>query len=290
MPGQINAPSEKAFSDSRILWEQEHLRDSRIFQQQRPDDPNGLRPPSCRDRPSLPLSGAPMDFKIFDRRNYRTVSARAGYSEWAAAYEDAVPNLLDVRPLEGLRTVNWSLARECLDLGCGTGRTGEWLKARGVAVVDGIDLTPEMLERASGRNIYRTLILGSAEETGITQARYDLIVMSLVDEHLATLGRVYREAYRLSTGRASFVVVGMHPFFFMTGMPTHFRDAEGNPKAIETHIHLVSDHVRAALEAGWTLAEMYEGVIDEEWLRVKPKWTHLRNHPVNFGYLWERDG
>jgi hypothetical protein len=58
----------------------------------------------------------------------------------------------------------------------------------------------------------------------------------------------------------------MHPFFFMTGMPTHFKDAEGNPKAIETHIHLVSDHVKAALEAGWTLAEMYEGVIDEEWI------------------------
>jgi len=289
MPRQINAPSEKAFSDSRTFWEQEHLRDSRIFQQEPPNDPTGLRLRSCRNRLSLPLSGAPMDFKNFDRRNYRTVSARAGYGEWAATYEDAVPNQLDIRVLESLRTVNWSFARDCLDLACGTGRTGEWLKARGVAAVDGIDLTPEMLERASAKNIYRTLILGSVEETGITQARYDLIVMSLVDEHLATLGRVYREAYRLSTGRARFVVVGMHPFFFMTGMPTHFKDTEGNHKAIETHIHLVSDHVRAALEAGWTLAEMYEGVIDDEWIRVKPKWTHLLNRPVNFGYLWERD-
>jgi ubiquinone/menaquinone biosynthesis C-methylase UbiE len=187
-----------------------------------------------------------------------------------------------------LKTVDWNTARECLDLACGTGRTGEWLKAKGVRTIDGIDVTPEMLERARAKQLYRSLFLGSVEETGISHAHYDLTVMSLVDEHLATLEGVYREAYRLSTSRAKFVVVGMHPYFFMTGMPTHFQDNEGNPKAIETHIHLVSDHVRAALEAGWTLAEMYEGVIDEEWLRVKPKWTHLLNHPVNFGYVWVR--
>ncbi len=66
-----------------------------------------------------------MDFKIFDRRNYLTVPARTGYGEWAATYEEAVPNRLDIRVLESLRSVNWSIARECLDLACGTGRT--WL-------------------------------------------------------------------------------------------------------------------------------------------------------------------
>jgi SAM-dependent methyltransferase len=229
-----------------------------------------------------------MDFKNFDKRNYQTLSPRKGYGEWAATYEEAVPNQLDIRVLESLKSVNWRGASECLDLACGTGRTGQWLKSRGVATIDGIDLTPEMLERAVAKGIYRALFAGSVEDTGISRAHYDLIVMSLVDEHLATLGGVYQEAYRLSTAGAKFAVVGMHPFFFMTGMPTHFKDSEGNPKAIETHVHLVSDHVRAARSAGWTLTEMYEGVIDEEWVRVKPKWGHLRNHPVNFGYIWQR--
>ena len=76
----------------------------------------------------------------------------------------------------------------------------------------------------------------------------------------------------------------------MTGMPTHFKDVEGNPKAIETHIHLGSDHVRAALDSDWTLAEMYEGIVDEAWVRVKPKWVQFRNCPVNFGYVWNRKG
>jgi SAM-dependent methyltransferase len=230
-----------------------------------------------------------MDFKHFDRRNYLTVSARTGYGEWAATYEAAVPDQLDIRVLESLKTVDWGSARECLDLACGTGRTGAWLRGRGVATIDGIDITPQMLDRARARNLYRTLVLGSVEETGISHPRYDLMVMSLVDEHLPTLGRVYQEASRLSAARAKFVVVGMHPFFFMMGMPTHFNDTEGKPKAIETHIHLVSDHVRAASEAGWSLAEMYEGVIDEDWVSVKPKWERLRNCPVNFGYVWVRN-
>jgi SAM-dependent methyltransferase len=240
--------------------------------------------PACVTRMEM----SSMDFKHFDNRNYQTVSPRKGYAEWAATYEEAVPDQLDIRPLESLKSVNWRDAKECLDLACGTGRTGQWLKSRGIATIDGIDLTPEMLERAVAKGIYRALFSGSVEDTGISRAHYDLIVMSLVDEHLATLGAVYQEAYRVSTAGAKFVVVGMHPFFFMTGMPTHFKDMMGNPKAIETHIHLVSDHVTAALSAGWTLTEMYEGVIDEEWVRVKPKWGHLRNHPVSFGYVWQR--
>jgi SAM-dependent methyltransferase len=231
-----------------------------------------------------------MDFKTFDRRNYVTVPPKTGYGEWAATYEESVPDLLDTRVLESLTSADWGRARECLDLGCGTGRIGTWLRSRGVSIIDGLDITDEMLARARAKNIYRNLFLGSVEDTGISGVRYDLIVMSLVDEHLSTLLPLYQEAYRLSAAPARFVVVGMHPFFFMTGMPTHFKDAGGNPKAIETHIHLMSNHVSAARAAGWTLGEMYEGVIDDDWLRVKPKWAHLRGHPINFGYLWERSG
>ena len=100
-----------------------------------------------------------MDFTTFDRRNYRTVPVRTGYGEWAATYEEAVPNQLDIRVLESLRSVNWSGASDCLDLACGTGRTAEWLKARGVATIDGIDLTSEMLERARAKRLYRSLTL-----------------------------------------------------------------------------------------------------------------------------------
>jgi len=80
----------------------------------------------------------------------------------------------------------------------------------------------------------------------------------------------------------------MHPFIFMSGMPTHFNDSQGQPKAIETHVHLFSDHFAAATAAGWRLQEALEGLVDDRWIHAKPKWTHLRGFPVNYGYVWTR--
>ena len=227
-----------------------------------------------------------MDFKNFNKRNYAVISAREGYGEWANTYESSVPDLLDIQVLKNLKVVNWSMASQCLDLACGTGRTGQWLIDNGVNNIDGIDITPEMLEKAEKRGIYSDLKVGSVESTDLPKGHYDLLVMCLVDEHLSDLLNVYKEAQRLSSKNSTFVVVGMHPFFFMNGMPTHFDGNDGQPKAIETNIHLMSDHFNAAKQAKWNLHEMYEGVIDDEWLQVKPKWKKFKACPINFGYVW----
>lgn len=59
-----------------------------------------------------------------------------------------------------------------LDVGCGTGIVGAELARLGVIVIDGIDLTPEMLAKAAakahgGRAVYRQLF--EADLTGRTQ-------------------------------------------------------------------------------------------------------------------------
>jgi SAM-dependent methyltransferase len=238
--------------------------------------------------PHTPTTEAAMDFHNFDQRSYPTVSVITGYGAWAETYEDSVPDQLDIRILDQIQSVAWREFKACLDLACGTGRTGAWLGRQGVSKIEGIDITPEMIKLADAKQMYEKISCASVESTGLAPHSYDLIVMSLVDEHLPSLGPVYEEAARLSKSEAKFVVVGMHPFFFMTGMPTHFKNKDGNPTAIETHIHLTSDHFRAATVAGWHLREMQEGVIDDEWIRVKPKWAKFRNYPVNFGFVWNR--
>jgi hypothetical protein len=85
------------------------------------------------------------------------------------------------------------------------------------------------------------------------------------------------------------VLVGFHPHFIMAaGMPTHFDSASGEPLAIDTHVHLLSEHVSAGLAAGWTLVEMRERVIDDAWLALKPKWEQLRGQPVAFATVWRK--
>lgn len=227
-----------------------------------------------------------MDFRPFDTRGYPTLPVAEGYGEWAASYENTVVDLLDLRLLERLEATEWRSVRRAADLGCGTGRTGAWLRNAGVAEIDGVDLTPAMLERARARGVHDSLRLGDIRCTGL-RGGYDLAVASLVDEHLPDLRPLYAEAARLLAPGGRFLLIGYHPHFLMMGIITHFDRASGDPVAIESHVHLASDHVAAAHAAGLRLEEMVEGVVDEAWRTVKPKWfERYRQHPVSFAMVW----
>src|SRR6266704_3096570 len=96
-------------------------------------------------------------FATFDRRKYRTVSAREGYAQWAATYEDTIKRDMDLWLLGEIQSVTWSAVGRCADLGCGTGRTAAWLTSKGVKVIDGVDATPEMLDQARTRGVFESI-------------------------------------------------------------------------------------------------------------------------------------
>jgi SAM-dependent methyltransferase len=231
-----------------------------------------------------------MDAALFDKRRYPVTAAAAGYGEWAASYEDTVAIGLDGPLLETLTSVPWAGIGQAADLACGTGRTGAWLAAKGVRAIDGVDITSQMLELAAGKQVYRSLCIGDVAATTLPTASYGLCTMALADEHLAALQPAYREAARLLAPGGHFVLVGYHPFFLMNGLPTHYHRASGEAVTIQSYVHLFSEHFDAGREAGLSLVEFRECVIDEAWLESKPKWRHFLNWPVSFAMVWRRDG
>jgi hypothetical protein len=138
--------------------------------------------------------------------------------------------------------------------------------------------------------VYRSLVVADIRDTGLPAGGYDLVTEVLADEHLPDLRPLYAEACRLARPGGAFVLVGYHSHFLMSGIPTHFDTASGEPVAIQSHVHLLSDHVKAAHAAGWVLAELDEGVVDDEWVAKKPKWKRLFHHPVSFGMVWRKAG
>ena len=42
----------------------------------------------------------------------------------------------------------------------------------------------------------------------------------------------------------------------------------------------------AAYAAGWSLQELDEGLIDDAWLRKKPKWERYAGWPISFVMVW----
>ncbi len=47
--------------------------------------------------------------------------------------------------------------------------------------------------------------------------------------------------------------------------------------------------VEAARAAGWRLLEMDEGLVDDAWLRKKPKWQTYQGLPISFAMVWRKD-
>jgi SAM-dependent methyltransferase len=229
-----------------------------------------------------------MDHTIYDKRKYPIVDVREGYGDWVRTYEQTVLDGMDLHLLDRLRSVDWSRLRSVLDLACGTGRIGAWLRQRASGAIDGVDITPEMLDVARGKGIYRALHVADVSATGLPAASYDLCIQSLADEHLADLEPLYREVTRLTQRDGSFVLVGYHPQLLMAGIPTHFDRAPGEPVSIRSYVHLLSDHVKSARALGWTLLEMEERLVDDAWLEAKPKWKPYAGTPLSFVMVWQR--
>ena len=230
-----------------------------------------------------------MEYTSFDLRKYPVLSVKKGYAEWAQSYDYSVEDNMDISLLERIKSVDWKLIDSAIDLACGTGRIGVWLKRNGIKSIDGIDFSQEMLKKAHGKEVYHKLINGDILNTNLEANTYNLSIEVLADEHIADLQPLYSEAARITKNGGIFVLVGYHPHFLMNGLITHFHRKNGQAVAIKSFVHLLSDHVKAAIVADLTLVEMDEGIVDADWLGKKPKWIKYKNRPVSFVLVWKKE-
>jgi predicted TPR repeat methyltransferase len=97
-------------------------------------------------------------------------SSRALYARWAATYDSGFIVESRYRYHEQVAAV---FAAHCLaavgsgevvvDIGCGTGLGGAALRCHGAVTIDGVDISPEMLQQAArkqhdGQPVYRSLV------------------------------------------------------------------------------------------------------------------------------------
>src|SRR3984893_8517491 len=205
-------------------------------------------------------------FARYDSRGYRTVDVGAGYAAWAPLYDATMDDRLNLPLLGSLTSLDWRGIAAAVDLACGTGRIGRWLKAHGVERVDGVDASSAMLQCAAAKGIYICLVCAEAAATGLVGERYDLAISSFAACHLADLGKLYAEARHLTRPSGQVVLVDYHPFMLLKGVPTHFTAPTGEAIAIANVVHLFGDHVAAGCGAGLALLELREQLVGAEWI------------------------
>jgi len=103
--------------------------------------------------------------------------SRALYRDWAETYDDTMlQGLQYLSPQTVARLLADHLAdrqAEVLDIGCGTGLLGQGLAGHGFTTIDGLDVSPEMMQVAQRRGVYRNFIVADLNQPlAIADARY----------------------------------------------------------------------------------------------------------------------
>ncbi len=96
-----------------------------------------------------------------------TDATRALYRDWAAGYDDDLREAGYASPkrvAEAMAAHVSDKTAPLLDLGCGTGLSGEALRAAGFTTIDGTDFSKEMLAIAERKGIYRRLFAGDLND------------------------------------------------------------------------------------------------------------------------------
>ena len=203
---------------------------------------------------------------------------QSGYDRWATVYDH------DANPLPALDTPIVRAAihavapdlygQQVLDLGCGTGRHTIWLAEQG-AQVTGLDFSEGMLAQARrkpGAAGVRFVRHDLHQPLPRENEEFDLVVSSLVLEHLADLKQFFGEARRVLRPGGHAVVSAMHPAMFLRGSQARFTDpASGELVQPGSLAHSLSAFVMAAVRAGFQLSDLEEISPDRDFASHYPR-------------------
>ncbi len=116
----------------------------------------------------MPEPKGPSDFVDAAYKIEDEASMVEFYRKWAEDYDH---QMLDVLGYESPTKIATQLLQylsdtdSCVfDIGCGTGLTSVYLAERGFQNLDGIDLSPDMVQVAGQRGIYRELLVGDINQ------------------------------------------------------------------------------------------------------------------------------
>ncbi len=230
-----------------------------------------------------------MPYAHYDKRGYKTVSVEEGYARWAAKYGDFYDCFdIEVFVRSPLLTERVPGAR-VVDLACGTGRIGKWLKETGAAAVVGVDRAPEMLAHAEARGVYERTLIADVTATGLPDGSFGGALTSMALCHVPDLDAFFREAARIVEPSGWLATLDYHPFFMMMGIPTHFDPIEGGGSiAIENYVHPHGAVFEAARDHGFIARELVERFVDAQWLEKMPRYERYSGWPITCFWAFTR--
>jgi len=132
------------------------------------------------------------------------------YKDWSSTYDDDLEGFGYVAPQTGVElfhtAVDGRTNLKIFDAGCGTGRVGQLLHAKGYRHIHGADFSPEMLAKAKALDVYETLSERNFREPlPIPDNQYDGILC--IGVYSSFIGEPFiRELVRIGKPKATLVL------------------------------------------------------------------------------------
>ena len=212
----------------------------------------------------------------FFPKNPKILGVQEGYDLWAEIYDLETNVLIQLEErylFERLKTKEY---REIFDCGCGTGRIALQLRQfYPESTISGVDFSQGMLKKArekgKGKNInWHTADLN--HNFPFQENHFDLIVSSLVIEHIADLDNFFKGIKKVARPGADIYITGLHPLMHVFGITARFKSNDEEAEIIpESRCHRLSDIFNAATKAGLKFSELIEGSVDESLIEACPK-------------------
>ncbi len=194
--------------------------------------------------------------------------AAAGYALWSDSYDEPGNPVVAVEARVVHSLLDGMHPSRALDAACGTGRHARALTARGHEVT-GVDLTPEMLERARASVPGASFVQADLRTLPFEDGDFELVVCGLALSHLPDLDRAVGELARVLKPGGPLVVSVLHPFQALLGWNAPFTAPDGARGFVREHPHLHSDYLAAFGRAGLRVTGCYEPLIGAAELETK---------------------
>ncbi len=210
----------------------------------------------------------------------REAPPREGYRAWSELYDEPGNPIIELE-----QPAVWSLfdsltPGRALDAGCGTGRHSRRLAELGCEVV-GVDLTPEMLERAIATVPGARFLTGDLLNLPVEDRGFDLVVCGLALSHVADLSTGVGELARVLRPGGHLVISVLHPFQAHLGWHAPFTGADGTRGFVREHVHNHAAYLAAFRAHGLELCDCLEVTLTADQVRAKRRaFSHVPDATV----------
>ena len=138
-------------------------------------------------------------------------------------------------------------AKNILVIGSGTGKNTTWL-VQNFEKITCVDFSEEMLAVAQKKIARADVEFIQADITGewsFLKCKYDLIVFSLVLEHIVDLDHIFKEAFNALNDGGIIYIGELHPFKQYSGSKARFETLEGT-ETLTCYTHHITEFIDAA--------------------------------------------